>query len=88
MKHDPTMNPTARYGSNAWAAARLGLTLDVFYRKRDDLEAEGFPKRDPLTLRYFKDAVDEWIDRRNGFKRGSATMEKPNDKTGANLDVL
>lgn len=61
---DPSFSDTAAYGSNAWAAARLGLTKDTFFRKRKDLEEQGFPKRDPLTNLYLKDDVEAWLDRR------------------------
>lgn len=61
---DPTFSDDALYGSTAWAATTLGMSVDTFYRRRKKLEREGFPKADPLTLRFLKADVYTWIDRR------------------------
>ena len=86
--NDPTLDPASRYASKQWVASRLGITLDRFNRKRDDLERDGFPLPDPIIKLWLKEAVDEWIDRRNNIRRASATVPTGNQKQGANLDVI
>lgn len=86
--NDPTLDPASRYASKAWVAKRLGITPDRLRTKRDQLERDGFPLPDPIIKLYCKEAVDEWIDRRNGIRRTSATIPAGNHKQGANLDVL
>ena len=50
-------------------AHRLGHGEGWFTSNRQKLEAEGFPKMDPLLERWDSDAVDDWLDRRSG-RRG------------------
>ncbi|WP_428515122.1 hypothetical protein [Roseovarius sp.] len=64
MSKDLTFDDCSAFGSISWAAKRLGMSKDQFLRKRDNLESEGFPKRDPLTNYYHKADVDAWIDHR------------------------
>jgi hypothetical protein len=45
-------------------AERLGLSLKDFDRLRPELEARGFPERDPTTGMYCIEAVDRWRLRR------------------------
>lgn len=61
---DISMNANALYGSLSWAALRIGRSKDWFLKAREKLEAEGFPKRDPLTNMYLKPDVDAWIEKR------------------------
>lgn len=42
-------------------AERLGISPTTFYEKKPALEAEGFPKPDPLLKRYLRDDVEAWI---------------------------
>ncbi len=63
--HDPSLSDAALYGSTLWVATRLGITKDTFFRKRRDLEAQGFPTRDPLTNLWHKESVDRWIAKRH-----------------------
>lgn len=42
-------------------AERLGISATTFYEKKPALEAEGFPKPDPLLKRYLRDDVEAWI---------------------------
>lgn len=64
MSRDHSLSPLARFGSNAWAAQRLGMSKDLFLSKRAELEAEGFPRRDAVVGLYHKASVDRWIERR------------------------
>lgn len=61
MKPDKTFDTICAYGSALWVARRLGLSRTSFYRKREELEARGFPKSDPMNSKYLKDDVDAWI---------------------------
>lgn len=71
MKHaadiheDLTFHPVSMYGSIDWVALTLGLTTDTFYRKREALYEQGFPRPDPLNkTRYLKADVEAWVARR------------------------
>jgi hypothetical protein len=64
MKADITLAPAAAYGSDAWCAITLGRPLSWFKANRAKLEAEGFPKVDPLIGLSQKVDVDAWIVRR------------------------
>lgn len=64
MRQDNTLFDESAFGSISWAATRLGMSKDIFLKKRDMLEAEGFPEPDPLTTFYLKADVDAWISHR------------------------
>jgi hypothetical protein len=64
MPKDSTLSTLSAFGSISWAAERLGMSKNMFLKKRDTLEAEGFPEPDPLTTFYLKADVDAWIDHR------------------------
>ncbi|WP_041527308.1 helix-turn-helix transcriptional regulator [Paracoccus aminophilus] len=42
-------------------ASRLGISTTMFYSRRSAMEAEGFPKPDPIFRRYHGDDVEAWI---------------------------
>lgn len=63
-KHDPSLAPESLLGSPAWAAQRLGMSKTTFWRKLENMQAEGFPEIDPLTNLYVKQDIDAWIERR------------------------
>lgn len=71
--HDPSLSDAALYGSTLWVATRLGMSKDSFFRKRADLEAQGFPRKDALTNLWHKESVDRWIAKR-------ATVAAPEEK--------
>ena len=73
---DPTLDTLSLFGSNDWAARRLGITKDTFFRKRTELETAGFPKPDPLTGRYIKADVDAWVDRRRQIGEAPTQLNK------------
>lgn len=65
IQEDITFHPVSMYGSIDWVALTLGLTADTFYRKRDALYEQGFPRPDPLNkTRYLKADVEAWVARR------------------------
>jgi len=64
MNKDSTFSTDSAFGSITWAARRLGMSKDMFVKKRDTLEGEGFPQPDQLTGQYLKADVDAWIDHR------------------------
>lgn len=39
----------------------LGISATMFHEKKPALEAEGFPKPDPLLKRYLRDDVEAWL---------------------------
>ncbi len=41
--------------------------MTEFSRKLPQLEAEGFPKPDPVTGRRDRNAIDAWLDARSGL---------------------
>ena len=57
-------------GSTEWVSARLGVSRDTFFRKRDALLADGFPAQDPLLRLWIKADVDAWIERRRRISTG------------------
>lgn len=87
MADDPTLHRDALFGSNAWAARRLGMSRDLFFRKRDKLELAGFPKPDPLTGRYIKADVDTWVERRRQITNAAAITLR-SEKGRPNLNEL
>ena len=87
--HDPTLSQHSLFGSISWVAMTLGLTKDSFKRKRDALEAEGFPARDALTNLFIKDDVYAWVNRRRKVAdRVVAISERKKPKTEVNTDAL
>ncbi len=48
-------------------AGYIGLGQSEFSRVLPQLEAEGFPKPDPVTGRRDRKAVDAWMDARSGL---------------------
>lgn len=52
---------TAAFIPHNQVAERLGIGPTTFFDKRPALEAEGFPKPDPLLKRYLRDDVEAWI---------------------------
>lgn len=89
MVDDITLNEKSAYGSISWAGQRLGMTKSQFLRKREILESEGFPSRDPLTNLYHKADVDAWIDRRRRIQDVDlAAISEARNSTEVNLDAL
>ncbi len=48
-------------------AGYIGLGPSEYSRMLPQLEAEGFPKLDPITGRRDRKAVDAWMDARSGL---------------------
>lgn len=65
---EPRMIPVTK------VARRLGVPVKVFEEKREALESRGFPKPDPDLGTYCLQAVDDWIDARNGLNRPGQPM--------------
>ncbi|BAI73193.1 hypothetical protein AZL_025550 [Azospirillum sp. B510] len=56
-------------------AAKLGLSVERFYRARKDLDRNGFPSPcAPFSNRWSAAAVDAWIDRQS---TGGAVAARP-----------
>lgn len=62
--HDHTFHADAAYGSERWCALVLGKSYEWLRKARADLEADGFPRRDPLLNLTQKADVLAWIARR------------------------
>lgn len=77
---DLTFAPESRYGSNLWASFRLGLTKDSFFRKREELYQYGFPYPHPVTNKYLKEDVDDWISA-NSCTRGDIILSTEKKST-------
>lgn len=89
MPDDITFNPLSAYGSVSWAAQRLGMSKSQFLQKRDELESEGFPKRDPITKTYHKGDVDTWINRRRRIQDTKlGPFPEVENRAEVNLDAL
>ena len=63
----PKFNDTPRGLIDYESAGYLGLGPTDFSRVLPQLEAEGFPKPDPVTGRRDRKAVDAWMDARSGL---------------------
>ena len=68
---EPRMVPPAKI------ARRLGVTAAIFAEKRAALEANGFPKPDPVLGNYCLQAVDNWIDRQAGLHPAHIPVSDP-----------
>lgn len=68
---DPRMVPPEK------VARRLGVSAATFRDKRAELEANGFPKPDPVLGNYCLDAVDRWIDARAGLTPAGVAVSDP-----------
>lgn len=51
----------AAYMRYSAVAERLGISATMFYSRRAAMEAEGFPKPDPIFRMYHGADVDAWI---------------------------
>jgi len=72
------------YGNLSWLHEYLDLSRSQFQRKRRALEAEGFPKPDPILGKYLKADVRAWVESRRtvrdpGKVEESTTTMKVND---------
>ncbi len=59
-----TDTPQAAFARASWAAARLGISVDTFRRRRPLLARAGFPEIDPIVGAYVKADVEAWISKR------------------------
>ena len=84
--HDRTFHPDSAFGSSLWAATRLGLKRDGFYRKKRNLLALGFPQPDQITGLYLKADVDRWIEQRQTVPNQD-TVEASQPK-GVDFDAI
>lgn len=86
LEADRTFDPASAFGSSLWAATRLGMTRDTFYRKKLKLMRRGFPKPDEITGHYLKADVDRWIEQRQTVPSHD-TVEVSGPK-GVNFDAI
>ena len=63
----PKFTPTPRILSDFQTACRINRSESWFGRNRPRLEAEGFPRFDPLLGGTDGDAIDAWLDQRSGL---------------------
>lgn len=66
----------------------LGMSTSSFYRKLPQLEAEGFPKPDPLLGAYLRADIDAWLKSRRQIRDDSVTVTLPATKKGVRYDQL
>lgn len=74
-------DPAALYGSAAWVAACFGKSKSWFLQNRERLEAEGFPRRDPIIGTWIKADVIAFISSRRQV-RDCVTMPADQDTRG------
>lgn len=79
-KVDRTFSEVSAYGSAAWCAETLGWPEARFKRERGDLEAQNFPRVDPVTGLTIKADVLAWISRRRKFS--DRAIVEASDTTG------
>ena len=85
-KHDPSFDPDSLTATQAWVARALGMSDEVFRKKRDNLYENGFPRRDALLFRWIKADVEAWIARRRQL---SDSVEVSETHTGGiNVEKL
>ena len=84
-RHDRTFSDLCLWGSDAWCSESLGWPLAKFQRERKALEAENFPKVDPVTGLTCKADVVEWTNRRRKFA-DRAIVEASDTTGGINHD--
>ena len=58
------LSPDPAFVPVKWVIGRLGLATTTFYARRAALEAEGFPRPDPLLKRWNREDVEAWIRQR------------------------
>lgn len=61
---DHTLSSACLYGSEAWVAQVLGRSAGWLKKNRPDLEAQGFPRIDPITRLTVKADVVAWVETR------------------------
>lgn len=86
-KTDITFQDTCLIGSKRWTCARLGLSVDMFMRKKDALETAGFPKEDPILKAWIKADVDAWVTKRRKIKE-VVVIEEVDKEEGINWDAI
>ncbi len=79
----PSFTPDPRVWSDFQCAARFGKGVDWFKAHLAGLEAEDFPKPDPLTGGRDAHAVEYWLDRRSGLAT-AMQLENPWDRAMGN----
>ncbi len=65
----PRFIPDPRIWNQHQLCARLGMCAQTFKGKQADLEAKGFPRKDPELGGWDGDAVEQWLDERAGLVR-------------------
>lgn len=88
MKHDHTFDEIAAYGSDRYCATVLGKSVDWFKKHRAELEADGFPKTDPLVGLTCKADVEAWIARRRRVADHIEVRTSADSNIKENLSVL
>ncbi len=79
----PKFNDTPRGLIDYESAGYIGLGPTDFSRVLPQLEAEGFPKPDPVTGRRDRKAIDAWMD-----ARGRLTGEEYDGGLGQRLKAM
>lgn len=69
------------------AARRLGLTLEAFAGKIEELRQRGFPLPDATTGNYDLDAIDAWRRARNPQLFGQPSLTRPPEPRDARAVV-
>lgn len=86
--HDHTFHEQAAYGSDRWVAVTLGKSLDWLRKHRDDLERDGFPRKDKLVNLTMKADVEAWLGRRRRIADHLEVRTEADDNPKENLRAL
>ncbi|MCA1336854.1 hypothetical protein [Pseudooceanicola marinus] len=84
---DHTLNKEAAVGSTRWVSSFLGMSPGAFRNRRQNLEAEGFPRPDPILKLYIKADVKAWIENRRRVT-DAAKVFPDAERQRINLDAL
>ncbi len=71
----PRFIPDPRIWNQYQLCARLGMCAQTFKGKQADLEAKGFPRKDPELGGWDGDAVEQWLDERAGLVRDDPDLD-------------
>lgn len=72
----------------AGVATLLGRPTEWFYRNREALEAEGFPRRLPVVRLWERAAVEAWLARQRPPELQPAELRTPAQPTPDNSDSV
>lgn len=83
---DLTLTDRSLYGSSDWVVMTIGKSKDWFAHNKKRMEADGFPKKDPIISLWIKADVEAWINKRRKFSDNATLIHM--ESTEVNHDAL